>query len=345
MEAAQLEINTMLRLMSYVLTYFTEGNTPEGFLDIAVDNAAPASIAEMQKMFDALLAGNDSERRKIRIIPKGSAYQPVKTFDASAFTDLDLFLTKKVLMAYEVQPHEVGLTEQVNRAVGETQENITYRRAIKPLIGYLEDIFTDIIEVDFGVKDLRFKFSGYETEDNLLKAQTHQILVQTGIKSIDEIRMDEGLDPLGITQFYALGGQLLYLPDLQRGSIEGAPPQPAQTGFFGRDMAAAEKDLAKWEKKALADKEQGRTARPFISEFIPSDILDDIETGLAACIDGLAVKALFAGVKKKLMQINSGSGQWPSSTKTSPAYKASLPTGSQSGGKICYNRLTFQNPY
>lgn len=70
-----------------------------------------------------------------------------------------------------------------------------YRASLEPLTNYLEGIYTRIIKTEFGLP-LKFHFNLGEKEDRLMEAQTHQIYVQIGAESPDEIRKNIlGLDP------------------------------------------------------------------------------------------------------------------------------------------------------
>lgn len=325
MEAAQLEINALLRLMTFTLAYFTEGNTPEGFLDVANDLATPDSIRQFQEIYDAALVGVDAQRRRIRVIPKGSQYQPVRDVQFAQYVELDRMLVKKVLMAYEVQPHEVGLTEDVNKATGNTQENITYRRAIKPLVGYLQDIFNDIIHGDMEIADWEFRFSGYEIDDELTRAQIHQIYAQERIMTKNEIRGELELDPV------------------EGGDDLSEPPAPAP--FYGASLEEQEKELAVWERKALNDLGRNGNGRAFISDILSSPYIAEVEAGLKDCTDAMAVKSLFADVKKKLQANASGKGRLLSSKRIFPNSPRFSAITTKNGGRASLQVSVLRNPY
>ena len=197
LETILLAANTDLRLQAYFLQRFTDGNVPEAFA-MAPETWTPAQIEEFQEYWDAFLYGDQAQKHQIKWVPGGTgfAWSNEKPFD-DAFS---LFLMRKTLAAYHVVPSDIGLTEDVNKASGDTQADVQFRVGDLPLIRYVERILTSFLQDDLGLP-LDFKFdTGRETEDRLATAQAMQLYVDMAAISPSEVREEQfGLtEPDGI---------------------------------------------------------------------------------------------------------------------------------------------------
>lgn len=197
LEAILLNINTDIRLQWHFLLTFTEGTVPDIFLTAPPDVSDPEQIRRWQELYDAVMAGDQAWKHKARILPHGTQVTNVK--DTSPFNwDFASWLATKTVAAFKLTPAEVGLTERVNKSSGETQENVTYRKLIKPLARFYEGLLNEIIAKDFGLPVLRFTFLNVvEEEDRLTDAQVKEILVRNAVLSPDEWREELGykVDP------------------------------------------------------------------------------------------------------------------------------------------------------
>lgn len=177
-------INTDVRLQWHFLQYFTDGNVPDVFVNAPDGITDPKQIDALQTMYDTVMTGDQSQKHKVKMIPAGSKVQNVKEnkFDVN-FAN---WLMIKTCSGFGVQPAEIGMTEKVNKSSAESQENITYRRAIKPIAKYYEALFTDIIQNIFGYTNLRWKFLNVEEqEDKQMLANVDKIMIERGVYSPD----------------------------------------------------------------------------------------------------------------------------------------------------------------
>ncbi len=62
-------INQALRKQVTDLTWFTDGNTPEGFVSMPDGLMKLEEARAFEDDFNALLAGNDKQRRRLRFLP------------------------------------------------------------------------------------------------------------------------------------------------------------------------------------------------------------------------------------------------------------------------------------
>lgn len=186
LEAVLINANTDVRFQMHFLSYFTEGTVPEGFADAPEDISSPSQLQEWQEYWDALLLGDESAKHQIKWVPHGTTFTwpKHKEFDP----EFPLYLMRKTCAAYHVTPNDLGFTEDVNRATGETQVEVQFRIGTLPLAQHLGGIITDVLQDDLGLP-LVFSFdTGEQKDDRLQEAKTWQVHVQTGAAGIDEYR-------------------------------------------------------------------------------------------------------------------------------------------------------------
>lgn len=207
-------INTDIRYQLYFLHYFTEGSVPETWVNAPESVQDPKQIEELQKMYDTVMAGDQRQKHKVKWIPAGSKVTNAK--DTKFDVNFPQFLLTKACAAWKVTPAELGFTEKVNKSSGETQENVQYRRSIKPSAQFFQRIYTGIVQKYFS-PNLQFKYVNLnEQEDELVKAQIDDLDIKNGIISPDEARSKRrGLDVDGKTtpRLIITGSSVMVLDD------------------------------------------------------------------------------------------------------------------------------------
>lgn len=181
-------INTDMRYQMYFLQYFTDGSIPDTWINAPESMKDPNQIKQFQEMYDAVMRGDQSQKHKALFIPFGSKVQQAKELKWDI--NFPQFMMQKTCAAFKVQPSEIGFTEKVNKSSGETQENVQYRRSIRPSAQFFQRIYTGIIHKYFQNTKIRFKFLNVEEqEDRLLMAQADEIYIKAGVISPDEVRV------------------------------------------------------------------------------------------------------------------------------------------------------------
>lgn len=184
-ETALLNANTDLRFQNHWLNWFTEGNIPEGFASAPPEITTPEQLERWEAYWAAM---NTDERikHKLKMVPHETTF----TFPAEKNFDpnFPLFLMRKTCAAYHVTPNDIGFTDDVNRATGDTQVDVQFRTGTLPLVQHLQDIFTEYLQVDRGLAVV-FRFdTGQEKEDRLATAQADAIYMDHAVISPSEVR-------------------------------------------------------------------------------------------------------------------------------------------------------------
>lgn len=320
-----LTINTDVKLQWNFLYYFTEGNIPEGF-GTTPETWTPKQIEEWQQIWDALMLGDETMKRRIRFMPGGFKFTQFREpkFD-TAFPE---FLLKKTCMAFEVQPQELGFTTHVNRATGEMQENIQYRRSLKPICQFFAGIFNEVISTDFKAPHLQFKWLGLEeAEDAHKQAQVDEIYIKNGVISPDEVREKRlGMDldtKHKVGRLFMTGSGPVFVEELLEKpknpptqltpppgttpSPESGPPEDDDDDddedVSGQEAEEVRRELKRWEKMACKRVNAGKAMRKFESAVIPESIRRAIEARLAGAASVGEVKKAFDLAKRRRVRL------------------------------------------
>jgi phage portal protein BeeE len=118
-------------------------------------------------------------------------------------TDADLrlhwqeFLLRIIADAFDLPPQSLGLERDVNRSTAAEMNDQAFRQAVVPTARLFAEYLTrDAICKRLGWEDLEFIFTDVDSAgDPMEEAQIQQILIQTGVLSVAEVRRMRGLAP------------------------------------------------------------------------------------------------------------------------------------------------------
>ncbi len=118
-------------------------------------------------------------------------------------TDADLrlewqqFLLRIVADAFDLPPLFLGLEHDVNRSTAEELSDHAFRSAIVPTARlFAEHLTRDAIAKKLGWDDLEFSFAELESRNEREEAEMHEILLRSGVLTVNEVRQMRGLPPL-----------------------------------------------------------------------------------------------------------------------------------------------------
>jgi hypothetical protein len=225
----------------------------------------------------------------------------------------DEWLMKVRCAAFGVPPQEIGFTADVNKATGEQQENVVYRRGVKPLSLFFKDLFDDVLALDLQMADYEWVWTGGEPEDKLVQAQTDDIYVRMGKVSVDELRARDGQDLIGLGPFIDTPMGPVFVEELLAGEPDedpatneadkplpresqadaGAAPASDEPPADGAVSEATMADLRKWRAIAIKCVKAHKPQRDFLTESIPLELHARVERFLKSATDVPRVIAAF----------------------------------------------------
>lgn len=318
-----MRVNQALRKQTKDMGMFTDGNVPPGILTLPQTNGdwTADKILMFQQMWDGVLSGNDAQRARIKVVPPGAVYTSVHNQDISS--QFDMFLLNVTAACCGLTMAELGFTENVNKSSGDSQENVVYRRTIRPLMQRYADLFNLILRKYFNEYRFIFSFKGFEeAEDLQSQAETYAMLVKSGlITNTNAARLlhlppvEDELPPFVLT---ATGPVFLKKAYDDAMSGVGTPSAAQPTALTQQEAPApftepsADKadideelddekeisaDMRRWRSVALKDMKQGKTIRTFESHYIPDDIQRMVLAGLQQCKTVDDVRNVFAALK------------------------------------------------
>lgn len=184
-------INIGIRRMLGQLAYFTDGSVPDAIAETP-ENWTAEQIEQFQDYWDSILSGNDQQKRHLRFVPGGAKFQALKP---ELLKDIfDEWIARIVCYAFSVsyQP----FASSVNRATAQTAQQASLNEGLAPVLIWIKNLIDRILRQYLGKPNLEFAWDEEEATDPLIEAQIDQILANSGILTIDEIRDKRGYDPL-----------------------------------------------------------------------------------------------------------------------------------------------------
>ena len=328
LESLVLGVTAALKSDIYNVHLLTEGNIPEGFFGVP-ETWTPDQIKEFQALWDAALSGDTRAMSKLKFVPSGkgaTGYTPAVKPEDMRYKELQDWLMHKTCMLFEIPPNELGFTDSVNKSTGEVQADIAVDSGLRPLAEFFQEIFTDVIQADMGYENLAFKYTGLEFFDERGAAETNEIRIRSGQATVDEVRMEQGMKPLGVDKPFVLGNPTFIDPDSQKTRSEAAAALTSLAAGGGKDdeepetkdpeedrkdpengdVPAEQKEksaeqnhvqlvteLRAFRKYAVNRVKAGKSLRAFKSEVLPQNVVDEMNTRLSKAADADAVRSIF----------------------------------------------------
>ena len=193
-------IQTLIYAVEHNLEYFNDNSIPKGVLGLEGSDAAEILAfqeqwTEQQRVKDS--AGN--WKKKFHTMP---IVNKTPSFTRFELTNAELELlegqkwwAKMVWASFGVTSVELGYTEDAKGLANQiVQSNIFKKRAIYPLLRIEEYAHNHEIISEFEFDDVEFKFLLFDVEEEKKKAELYQVQLTAGYKSVNEIRLEEGMD-------------------------------------------------------------------------------------------------------------------------------------------------------
>jgi phage portal protein BeeE len=283
-------VNRALRVDGWNLTWFTEGTTPADLLGLPEAWSAD-DVIKFTNWFDSL-SGNTSARVKTRFVPGGTTRLGSKSGSDVDFTPQELWLLRRTCAIMGVQPASIGFTGEQYKVSQDESMHATSRFGVGVLLRLRKRRLDDILK-RAGFGELETFIPEGETEKPKDRAAREQTEVQSGVRTINEVREARDLPPVEGGDTPLVQGTLKPLADVLE------PPDP--TSLPPDPLAQARADLKRWERKALTRFRESHSAScEFVSEHLPAALVSSLLADLPGQADPAAIKALFRAAEETL---------------------------------------------
>lgn len=184
-------VATLIRKQLYELSYFTDGNVPDAFIN-APDGASPEDMEILQTFLDKITSGADGLRHRLRVMPAGSSYAQMKPFQFSR--EHEQVLLTKVMARFAI--NKAKFIPETSHTTGKTGGAEARDAGLIPLERFVTNLVNDVTWNELGLAKVKFRIVGdadaVETERSKLIIER----VKAGIISTNEARIEDNLDPV-----------------------------------------------------------------------------------------------------------------------------------------------------
>lgn len=196
-------LQTLQYSIEYNLDYFEDNNVPKGFIQLT--GADEEEMDAFRDRWNELQLKTNSQG----LLKKNFHRVPITNVDNASFVriqfsaaELELIESQKWFSnlcwaTYGVNPSELGFTENSNLATETGQGRKFKKKAILPRLRMIEYFINNniISEWDFN-DEIKFQFNTFDIEDEKSKMDLYEKQISTGFKTVNEIRVQEGLEEL-----------------------------------------------------------------------------------------------------------------------------------------------------
>jgi len=198
-ELVLLSVVSGIRALQYNTSVFTNSAIPDSMINLK--GVSTDEVVAFKSAFEAQLKGNyhanaytNAEAIDIKLLrPSNQEMQ---------FYELNLWLARIVISAFDMSPQEFGLTMDVNRSTAEQQAEVSKEGGLSTYLDLIEeeinvDLIGDLATIDKRFNEIEFKYvKAKDLIELKTQAEIDTMQINSGTRSTDELRLRDGLDPM-----------------------------------------------------------------------------------------------------------------------------------------------------
>jgi hypothetical protein len=211
-EQTVVTINMGLRREMSQLASFTDGNIPEAFIKMPPEWKLE-DIRLYKEWWDGIMSGDAQKRRQMQFVPGGSGGGVEKFKDDEffgPFNKFDEWLARVFCFSFGMSP--MAFVQMQNRAVAQEMGDQEAEYGFQSIKLFVERLLNEVIDDYLGMPHLRFNWVTDKGRLQAKRVERNVKYVETGIMSIDEVREEEGMMPIGIGPGVITGSGFVPLP-------------------------------------------------------------------------------------------------------------------------------------
>lgn len=187
-----LTLSTGMHRMAMQLSHYTEGNIPAMFMR-APKEWTLEQIKQWQVYWNELLSGKHGELSKGFLIP--GDFEPIFPQKENLKDEFDEWVARVVCYAFSVSPN--AFIKNLNRATSEQAREQADEEGLQARMQLVKNIMNQIQEKWFGFDNIEFHIMYDRPQDSKKQAEIDNLDIRVGVKSVDEVRRERGLPPIG----------------------------------------------------------------------------------------------------------------------------------------------------
>lgn len=223
-------IMTALKSDEWNRAWLTDGNVPDALITVP-ESWTLEQMQDFTEYFTALLSGNARERRKAQVVPAGTT-MPQATRKDQDFQAYEAWLRDRTCSLMGVNPASIGHHGDTYKDSQDIASSSTRENRVAQLLLFRNVLYTEICRRK-GWSGIHVTDRETDAEDAAEKARRHQMLIQAGLRTINECRQEDGVEPsrdAGADKLLIRGGMAL-LESLASPPGPPAPEPPASNGI------------------------------------------------------------------------------------------------------------------
>ena len=187
-------IGTSLSATKHLGSFYGRGATPKGILQIQGTIRDADRVRQIGEQFDQRYAGANAGGTAI--LTEGAEYKPVALSNReSQFLETLRFGVEEICRLYSVPPHKIGHLEGAGYANSIEAQNAQFvTDCIRPIVEMIEMEFTN--KLLSGSRKFNLDLRALMRGDIMTQVQRNVSYWNIGVLSANDIRKDEGLDPI-----------------------------------------------------------------------------------------------------------------------------------------------------
>ena len=249
-EQIYVEVNLAIRRQLMILAGYTEGTIPEALVPTP-ETWKLEQIKDFQIYWDEILGNsNYKAQRGLRFVPNGMD-KAVFTKKWQDHTDYDEWLARFVMAAFGLPP--TAFVKQMTHGAAAEQQQASQDDGQLPFLNFVIEIINILILKYWGWDDIEAVFRQDQTSDEAKHAEASAARVKAGLRTINEERGADGLDPYDpqyggdVPTYLTATGPVALQPVAPTDAHEGQPgfadkPAPPPAPIVAAGPAAAGKD-------------------------------------------------------------------------------------------------------
>jgi len=221
-------IGTSLAATKHLGSFYGRGATPKGILQIQGTIRDADRVRQIGQQFDERYAGANAGGTAI--LTEGAEYKPVALSNReSQFLETLRFGVEEICRLYKVPPHKIGHMEGAGYANSIEAQNAQFvTDCIRPMVEMIEMEFTN--KLLSGSRKFNLDMRALMRGDIMTQVQRNVSYWNIGVMSANDIRKDEGMDPILDPEANEYNKPMHMSPqnDVTNGEQGNTEPAPAQ---------------------------------------------------------------------------------------------------------------------